>query len=103
MARPEEVDHGHLHGKKVRLVLHKVDCDWWRRLQEHWTGKPCMMSDDDVRAAVVKHAADFGWANGDIGKVVMVSRFGDCGITKNLDATHGYTLRLLPECLEVVE
>lgn len=27
-------------------------------------------------------------------KIVMVSRFGDCGLTDNLQADHGYHLRL---------
>lgn len=92
-----------LHGKRVRLVLHRIDCDGYRRVVSHLRGTPCTMTDAEVRAAVVAHAATLGWADGDIGKVVMVSRMGDCGLSKHLDATHGYTLRLTPECLEVVD
>jgi hypothetical protein len=29
-------------------------------------------------------------------KVVMVSRFGDCGITTNLEAENGYSNRVMP-------
>lgn len=96
------MNHGLLHGKRVKLVLHRVDCDDYRRRVTAITDTPCTMTDDQVRAAVVTHAANLGWSNGDIGKVVMVSRLGDCGLTKNSDATHGYTLRLTPECLEVI-
>lgn len=35
-------------------------------------------------------------------KVVMVSRFGDCGITTDLAAKSGYTTRVLPSELEEV-
>ena len=35
-------------------------------------------------------------AAGTLVKVVMVSRFGDCGITTNLQAEHGYSNRVMP-------
>lgn len=34
-------------------------------------------------------------------KVVMVSRFGDCGITTDLKAENGYDSRVQPEELEI--
>lgn len=33
-------------------------------------------------------------------KVVMASRFGDLGITKNMDVDHGYECRVEPDLLE---
>ena len=40
---------------------------------------------------------------GDLVKAVMVSRMGDVGITKDLNATHGYNLRLMPYELEPID
>jgi hypothetical protein len=39
---------------------------------------------------------------GTVVKVVMVSRFGDCGITTDLKKTHGYTNRVMPWELEEI-
>ncbi len=36
------------------------------------------------------------WAAGEWVRVVMASRFGDLGITKDLNAEYGYSLRLFP-------
>lgn len=36
-------------------------------------------------------------------RIWMVSRFGDCGITDNLDNAHGYDSRVDPEILENIE
>lgn len=35
-------------------------------------------------------------------KVVMVSRFGDCGITTDLTVDRGYSTRVMPSALEEV-
>lgn len=35
-------------------------------------------------------------------KVVMVSRFGDCGITTDLKKTNGYSTRVMPWQLELL-
>lgn len=35
-------------------------------------------------------------------KVVMVSRFGDCGITTDLSVDRGYVTRVMPSALEEV-
>ncbi len=91
-----------LRGKRVRLALHRIDCDDYRGFVTTLAGRPCTLTDDQVRASVIEHAAKLGWTDGDIGKVVMVSRLGDCGLAKDLSATHGYTLRVTPECLEVI-
>ena len=40
---------------------------------------------------------------GDIVKCVMVSRLGDCGITKNLKVAAGYKYRVPPHELECLE
>ena len=32
----------------------------------------------------------------------MVSRMGDCGLSRYLRSDHGYDLRMDPECLEIV-
>ena len=40
---------------------------------------------------------------GELVKCVMVSRLGDCGITHDLKAQFGYTLRVEPDQLEIVE
>lgn len=37
---------------------------------------------------------------GSMVRVTMTSRFGDCGITPDLDAERGYISRILPENLE---
>lgn len=39
---------------------------------------------------------------GSMVKVVMVSRFGDCGITLDLKAENGYDARVQPEALEII-
>jgi hypothetical protein len=43
------------------------------------------------------------WKRGTKVKVVMCSRFGDVGITKDLKATHGYDARVEPEMLEEIK
>jgi hypothetical protein len=40
---------------------------------------------------------------GDLVKVVMVSRMGDCGITTDLKKENGYATRVLPADLDPVE
>lgn len=40
---------------------------------------------------------------GDLVKVVMVSRFGDCGLTKDVSKDYGYDLRVRPSELEPLE
>ena len=39
------------------------------------------------------------WPAGTTVKIVMVSRFGDFGITDNVNAEHGYHARVEPEAL----
>lgn len=39
---------------------------------------------------------------GQLVKVVMVSRFGDCGITDDLKKEQGYDSRVMPDMLESV-
>lgn len=80
MARADQVPHGHLHGQICRLL----------------TDRPPPPKDESGRSYYADLPA------GTIVKVVMVSRLGDCGVTTNLDAESGYTLRVQPEELELV-
>ena len=82
MARPEEVDHGNMHGKIYRL---KVD-------------RPNVTETDHKTGKTIPTPLKVG----DIVKVVMVSRFGDCGITTDLKREFGYSTRVQPEDLEEV-
>lgn len=84
----------HWHGKIVRVYP--------ERYRPGGEADGVSLSLEEMVEAVVGHARDRGYASGDIAKVVMVSRFGDVGITKILDAQYGYDLRLFPECLEEV-
>lgn len=101
MSRPHEVSHGHFHHKIVKVYPERINCGFFREEYEHWTKKPCTMSDDEIQQHMIEHAKKFGYASGDTAKVVMVSRMGDCGITKNLEAEYGYDFRIAPECLTI--
>lgn len=79
MARPEEVEHGWMHGKLFTLA-HDVDGE---RYLGYWDNGNPVMEPVPLKA-------------GQLVKVVMVSRFGDCGITPDLDAEHGYVARVQP-------
>lgn len=81
MAMPHEVSHGHIHGKLCRLLI-EVKGSKWNGHNEPET--------------------PFVWEEGKVVKVVMVSRFGDCGITDDLDAEFGYHTRVAPEKLEEI-
>jgi hypothetical protein len=85
MAQPNDVPHGHMYGKTFRL---KIDRKGGKYLGT-WSNEG-----PDMEERLYK--------KGDIVKVVMVSRFGDCGITHNLDAVNGYETRVAPEDLEEV-
>lgn len=105
MANPSEVDHGHFHGKLVRVYPERVDVAESRAYVEHFTGKPCTDTDEEIRASSVAHARkkEHGAFESDqVARCVMVSRLGDCGLTKHLDAERGYSLRVTPECLEIL-
>lgn len=80
MARPSHVEHGNMYGRRFHL---KSDLsEFYRRLCAG-NGKP---PPDKAK-----------YSAGQIVKVVMVSRLGDCGITTNPDATYGYEIRVDPE------
>lgn len=66
MANADEVPHGWLYGQVCRIS------DTW------------------------EHDGFNGFHRGELVKVVMVSRFGDCGLTKNLQAEYGYDVRVAP-------
>lgn len=73
MARPEEVPHGWMRGRQFRIL-------------------------EDNPFFVER-----GFTKNDLVKVVMVSRFGDCGVTKQLTAENGYGLRVYPKALDPVD
>lgn len=86
MASPEQVGHGWMHAQVFRL---KKDCPTAREYLGYWeNGEPAMKPTP--------------YKAGDLVKVVMVSRFGDCGITTDLKAEYGYAARVMPEELEQV-
>lgn len=49
------------------------------------------------RHPVKDNTADVKVPAGTILKIVMISRFGDIGLTDDLEATHGYHLRVEPD------
>lgn len=92
MARPEEVDHGWMHGKTFRL---KIDMPTAREYLGNWGPQADGRMGPNMRPTPYKA--------GDLVKVVMVSRFGDCGITTDLSKTNGYAARVDPDSLELVQ
>lgn len=108
MAEPHQVEHGNLHHKIVRVYPeryrpgHELD-----RINEMLAGRgKAPITAEQAVADTVKHAAERGFRSGDLAKVVMVSTWGDCGVTKHLRAEYGYAGpgggRFYPECLVVV-
>lgn len=81
MAFPHQVPHGWMYHKTFKL---KKDTEFttYTSSKEGWIGKHHTVP---ARTLV---------------KVVMVSRFGDCGITTNLKADTGYDARVEPDELE---
>ncbi len=78
------MSHYDMVGKIFRL---KIDVPWAREFtQKDW---------DDEYVEVLSPLA-----KNQLVKVVMASRFGDVGITPNLQADRGYTARVNPEDLE---
>lgn len=76
MGNPEDSWFGWMHGKQFRLTK-----DYNLIRPEVW--------------------ADY--KKGTTVKAVMVSRMGDVGVTTDLDATHGYDLRVMPYELDPIE
>lgn len=101
MARPDQVGHGYLLHKIVRVYPERVDPDLYREHYEHFNDKVCFLTDAEIRQEYRDWLESAGFLSGDLCKIVMVSRFGDCGITKDLTAAHGYTTRIWPECVEI--
>lgn len=91
MARPEQVDHGWMYGKTFRL---KVDCPNASEYLGNWGPQADGRFGPNMKPTPYKA--------GDLVKVVMVSRFGDCGITTDLTKQYGYAARVEPESLEPV-
>jgi hypothetical protein len=87
MARPEEVEQGWMSGKTFRL---RVDVPTAREYMGFWEKNEPKMKLTP-------------YSKGDAVKVVMVSRFGDCGITRDLTKTNGYAARVSPMELEPIE
>lgn len=81
MAQPHEVPHGWMHGRNFKVK------------------KDTIASRFDLRT---RESTPFTIPAGTLVKVVMVSRFGDCGITTDLKAENGYTARVDPSELDMV-
>ncbi len=89
MARPDEVTHGWMHGREFLIE---------RDVTGHqWNGHDFMRGPDKPEFT------DVPMPKGTRVKVVMVSRFGDCGITTDLKAENGYISRVPPEWLVLPE
>lgn len=73
MAQPHEVPHGWMHGRNFKLKRDTTASNFDPKTRE---------------------STPFTIPAGTIVKVVMVSRFGDCGITTDLKAENGYTARV---------
>lgn len=84
MARPEEVWHGWMKGKTFRL---KEDVPHAKEYLGKWEGNAPLSRPTPYKV-------------GDVVKVVMVSRFGDCGITTDLSKENGYAARVEPPALD---
>lgn len=80
MAQPHEVPHGWMHGRVFKLKNDTQAWDWDYKTRE---------------------STPFTIKAGTPVKVVMVSRFGDCGITTDLKAENGYSTRVEPSDLEI--
>jgi hypothetical protein len=95
MAIPCDPDHpgAPLYQRLVRVWLEKVPF-----FDTHPPGTTMEMHLSRVKA----FAEERGYVSGDIAKVVMLSRFGDAGLTKFLTTEYGYNLRLDPESLELL-
>lgn len=82
MAFPEQVDHGSLVGSLC--ILKKDHLDAKRFVDHDVPDEPCP------------------YYAGQVVKVTVASRFGDCGISSNLKAINGYDLRVMPDELEPI-
>lgn len=89
MARPNQVEHGWMHDREFILNRDVVG--------REWNGHDFMRSDSEPEFTEVP------MPKGTRVKVVMVSRFGDCGITTDLEAENGYISRVPPDWLVLPE
>lgn len=65
--------------------------------------KPITLSKWNGVHPVDKNTTDVVVQPGTTLKIVMVSRFGDCGLTDDLDADHGYHVRVNPDDKEICD
>ena len=93
MARPEEVEHGNFHGKICFLQRYVEAIDHFVIGQERYDPTKSYAEGFNMRKYVIPKGARV--------KCVMVSRFGDCGITDDLNAERGYVARVPPEWLVI--
>jgi len=101
MARPDQVDHGHWHGKIVRVYPERAPTIHVGSLHPLFM-IPITTPEDEQTKFTVKFCAEKGYKSGTVCKVVMVSRLGDCGLSQDLRSDMGYNLRVDPACLEEV-
>jgi len=73
--------------------------DLWSLMMErnHWS-KPGPRVRAHARLGKPLKCGKIDWRKGRLVNVVMASRFGDVGLTDNLDAFHGYDVRV--QCVD---
>ncbi len=105
MARPDQVAHGHYEQRLVRVYPERyapTEIELTRQYPSYTVPLPAPRIFEEAVRSTIEFATEKGYPSGTIAKVVMVSRFGDCGLTRRLRAESGYDIRLHPECLEFV-
>lgn len=92
----------HFH-KLVRVFPERADpeAEIEHGIKHGWFKDGVPTKEQEV-ARIIEWAATKGYISGTIAKVVMVSRFGDAGLSRYLRANNGYDIRLFPECIEVI-
>ena len=94
----------HYH-KLVRVFPERADpeaeLEHARKNPQIYGRNPLPTVEEEVKR-IVAFSEEKGYPSGTIAKVVMVSRFGDAGLSRYLRAGNGYDIRLFPECIEVI-
>jgi hypothetical protein len=83
------------------IRIHRWPATWYCRMKERGMEDPKLYATvATATKAEEHHINEYGIRSGDRVKVVMASRMGDLGVTKNLSATCGYEVRLYVEWLK---
>lgn len=78
----------------------KADRQWWSKVITARVKQDCKMSVWNGIHPPEENTTEHVCKAGTRVRVWMVSRFGDVGITDNLDEPHGYDARVEPDILE---